>query len=66
MAEMNQEFEINIRDPGGRAQLITVSPLWTVRHVKEEFSRKTRIPIEQFRLVFAGQQLQEGRKLEVK
>lgn len=60
-----QEFEVNIRDPSGRAQLVRVHPTWTVRHVKEQFSRQTGIPVEQFRLIFAGQQLLESRRLEV-
>ena len=61
----NQAFEINIRDPGGRALLVTVCPNWTVRHVKEEFSRQAGIPVGQFRLVFIGQALDEGVKLQV-
>ena len=65
MAGPNQAFEINIRDPGGRALLVTVDPNWTVRHVKEEFSRQAGIPVGQFRLVFAGQALNEGVKLQV-
>ena len=59
------EFEINIRDPSGRAQLVRVNHTWTVRHVKQQFSQQTGIPMEQFRLIFAGQQLQESRTLEV-
>ena len=61
----NQAFEINIRDPGGRAQLVTVDPNWSVGHVKEEFSRQTGIPVGQFKLVFAGQALNEGVRLQV-
>ena len=60
-----QRFDVSIRDPNGRPQVINVNSSMTVREVKEVFAQRVHLDVNQFRLVFAGQQLNDASRLEV-
>ena len=65
MAAGLESFEVNVKDFQGSSAVIKVQPEWNVRMVKEEIARRTRINPQDFRIVFAGQTLDDGAKLWV-
>ena len=58
-------FEVSIKDPRGQSLLVRVNPGMTVLQVRQEFSRRSQLDIDRFKLVFAGQTLPDGARLEV-
>lgn len=59
-------FEVSIRDPRGQSLLVRVNPGMTVLQVRQEFSRRSQLNIDHFKLVFAGQTLPDEARLEVR
>lgn len=61
----DQSFEVNVKDFQGSSVVIKVQPEWNVRMVKQEIARRTNFNPQEFRIVFAGQALDDGAKLWV-
>ena len=59
------QFDISIRGPSGKHELVTVNSATTVQEIKTRFSRKVQIPLDQYRLVFAGRTLSNNDTLAV-
>ncbi len=60
-----QGFEVSIRHPNGTTCIIHVTPDMNIGDVKQAFAQRASIDPNQFRLVFAGQQLNETSTLSV-
>ena len=48
----------------GKSHVYLVEPTDSVEHLKAEITKKTAIPVEHQRLIYAGKQLEDGRTLE--
>jgi len=57
-------FDVNINYPGGSV-IVRVSSSWNVARVKEEVARKANLSAGDFRIVFAGNALDDGLQLNV-
>lgn len=65
MAGYDQSFEVNVKDFQGSSVVIKVQPEWNVGMVKQEIARRTNFNPQEFRIVFAGQTLDDGARLWV-
>lgn len=65
MAAGLESFEVNVKDFQGSSVVIKVQPEWNVGMVKREIAGRTRIDPQEFRIVFAGQTLDDAAKLWV-
>ena len=61
----DQSFEVNVKDFQGSSVVIKVQPEWNVGMVKQEIARRTKFNPQEFRIVFAGQTLDDGARLWV-
>lgn len=62
----DQSFEVNVKDFQGSSVVIKVQPEWNVAMVKREIARRTNFNPQEFRIVFAGQTLDDGARLWVR
>ena len=60
-----ESFEVNVKDFHGSSVVIKVLPEWNVGMVKQEIANRTSIDPREFRIVFAGQTLEDGARLWV-
>lgn len=58
-------FEVNVKNFSGSSVVIKVQPEWNVGMVKQEIARRTNVNPQEFRIVFAGQTLDDSAKLWV-
>ena len=58
-------FDVNINHPRGSV-LVRVSPSWNVAMVKDEVAKRTGIAAEDFKIVFAGNALDDELRLNVR
>ena len=56
-------MQIFVKGLSGKTLTCSVKPGDSIADVKAEVQRKTKIPVDQQRLVFAGKQLEDGRTL---
>jgi hypothetical protein len=61
----DQSFEVNVKDFQGSSVVIKVQPEWNVAMVKQEIARRANFNPQEFRIVFAGQTLDDGARLWV-
>ena len=64
MATSPRSFNVSVRDTSGAPQVFSVTSTTTVGRIKQIFADRTGIDPNQYRLVFAGQQLDEDSTLE--
>ena len=60
-----ESFEVNVKDFHGSSVVIKVLPEWNVGMVKQEIASRTSIDPRDFRIVFAGQTLEDAARLWV-
>lgn len=65
MAGSLESFEVNVKDFHGGSVVIKVHPGWDVGSVKHEIAGRTGVNPQDFRIVFAGQTLDDHAKLWV-
>ena len=59
-------FPVSVKESNGRNNyMINVGTNWSVAQVKEEILRQSDLHLNQFKLVFAGQELKDTMTLEV-
>ena len=62
---VHDSFEVNVKDFQGGSVVIKVQPEWNVGMVKREIATRTSVNPQEFRIVFAGQTLDDSAKLWV-
>ena len=65
MAAGLESFEVNVKDFQGSSVVLKVQPEWNVGTVKQAIARRTSINPQDFRIVFAGQTLDDSARLWV-
>ena len=59
-------FPVSVKESNGRNNyMINVGTNWSVSQVKQEILRQSGLQLNQFKLVFAGQELKDTMTLEV-
>ena len=59
-------FPVSVKESNGRNNyMINVGTNWNVSQVKQEILRQSGLQLNQFKLVFAGQELKDTMTLEV-
>ena len=64
--DLDQSFDVNVKDFQGGSVVIKVYPDWDVSRVKNEIAMRTNVSPDDFRVVFAGQTLMDNDTLWVR